>query len=238
MSKCLRSRNSVGSNTQLELASRFIALANVGNEAKSKYIYALSIAPVDKMRLMDLIQKTTDETLCPYDGLNLMNDVVTKSEVISVNIFRASSSTIDIFFRILQHNFSMIQILLTMMVEIPIKNERDLVSRATENDRNTSLTKVIFTMEQCSFLHLFFLSEKCWFCLSSPSVEKHMVISVGDNFYLALAKGPLDETNILILSVTHIQSASLLSEDDWKELEKFKDALRNYFKGELQTCRR
>lgn len=60
-----------------------------------------------------------------------------------------------------------------------------------------------------------------------------MVISVGDNFYLALAKGPLDETNILILSVTHIQSASLLSEDDWKELNKFKDALRNYFKGEL-----
>lgn len=65
----------------MELASRFIALANVGNEAKSKYIYALSIAPVDKMRLMDLIQKTTDETPCPYDALNLMKDVVTKSEV-------------------------------------------------------------------------------------------------------------------------------------------------------------
>lgn len=59
-----------------------------------------------------------------------------------------------------------------------------------------------------------------------------MVISVGDNFYLALAKGPLDENNILISSVTHIQSSSLLAEDDWKELEKFKDALRKCFKGE------
>lgn len=75
-------RNSIGSNTQLELATRFIALSNVGNEAKAKYIYALSIAPVDKMRLMDLIQKTTVETPCPYDNLNLMKDVVTKSEVI------------------------------------------------------------------------------------------------------------------------------------------------------------
>lgn len=81
-------RNSIGSNTQLELATRFIALANVGNEAKAKYIYALSVAPVDKMRLMDLIQKTTDETPCPYDSINLMKDVVTKSEVILT--FRAS----------------------------------------------------------------------------------------------------------------------------------------------------
>lgn len=77
-------RNSVGSNTQLELATRFIALATVGNEAKAKYIYALSVAPVDKMRLMDLIQKTTDETPCPYDNLNLMKDVVTKSAVILI----------------------------------------------------------------------------------------------------------------------------------------------------------
>lgn len=60
-----------------------------------------------------------------------------------------------------------------------------------------------------------------------------MVISVGDNFYLALAKGPLDETNILICSVTHVPSTSLLAEDDWKELEKFKDALRKCFKGEF-----
>lgn len=60
-----------------------------------------------------------------------------------------------------------------------------------------------------------------------------MVISIGENFYLALAKGPIDETNILILSVTHVQSASLLSEDDWKELERFKDALRKYFKSEF-----
>lgn len=78
-----------------------------------------------------------------------------------------------------------------------------------------------------------FIVEKCWFCLSSPSVEKHLVISIGENFYLALAKGPIDETHILILSVTHVQSASLLTEDDWKELDKFKTALRKYFKSKF-----
>lgn len=71
--------------------------------------------------------------------------------------------------------------------------------------------------------------EKCWFCLSSPSVEKHLVISIGESFYLALAKGPLNKYHILILCVTHIRSVSLLAEDDWKELEKFKTALKKFF---------
>lgn len=78
------------------------------------------------------------------------------------------------------------------------------------------------------FLFIFFL-EKCWFCLSSPDVEKHLVITIGDSFYLALSKGPINQYHILILSVTHIQSAALLSADDWHELEKFKSALRDFF---------
>lgn len=123
-----------------------------------------------------------------------------------------------------------------MAIEIPTKNEKDWDSMESGNGRSMSLIKVrlLKCLERFVAIEkLFFVvvAEKCWFCLSSPSVEKHMVISVGDNFYLALAKGPLDETNILILSVTHIQSSSLLTEDDWKELEKFKEALRKFFKG-------
>lgn len=34
-----------------------------------------------------------------------------------------------------------------------------------------------------------FDKSKCWFCLASPSVEKHLVITVGNSTYLALAKG-------------------------------------------------
>ncbi|KAJ6641197.1 CWF19-like protein 1 like [Pseudolycoriella hygida] len=192
-------RNSVGSNTQLELATRFIALADVGNTTKAKYIYALSIAPVDKMRLMDLIQKTTDETPCPYDSIDLMKDVATKSQDTSAQFFYDTNSFND------------------------DGGNYNRKRKGLGFDEGKKRPKRVFDQE------------KCWFCLSSPSVEKHMVISVGDNFYLALAKGPVDETNILILSVTHIQSASLLTEEDWKELEKFKEALRKYFKSEKKV---
>lgn len=34
-----------------------------------------------------------------------------------------------------------------------------------------------------------FDTSKCWFCLASPSVEKHLIIAVGNTTYLALAKG-------------------------------------------------
>lgn len=34
-----------------------------------------------------------------------------------------------------------------------------------------------------------FDKSKCWFCLASPSVEKHLVVTVGNSTYLALAKG-------------------------------------------------
>lgn len=50
-----------------ECATRFIALAPVGNKAKEKWIYACSLQPISKMRMTDLLQSTTDETPCPYD---------------------------------------------------------------------------------------------------------------------------------------------------------------------------
>lgn len=62
-------RNVARPNSQFELATRFIALASVGNAGKNKFIYALNIANVDKMRLTDLIQKTTNEIPCPYDSM-------------------------------------------------------------------------------------------------------------------------------------------------------------------------
>lgn len=50
-----------------ECATRFIALAPVGNKVKEKWIYACSLQPISTMRVTDLLQATTDETPCPYD---------------------------------------------------------------------------------------------------------------------------------------------------------------------------
>ena len=53
----------------------------------------------------------------------------------------------------------------------------------------------------------------CWFCLGSPEVEKHLVVSVGTHVYVAMAKGPLNEQHVLILPITHFQSLVTCSDE-------------------------
>ena len=68
--KPYRSPN-ISDDAPLSAATRFVGLARVGNPKKEKWIYALNLQPIDKMNISKLIQRTTDETECPYDVLTL-----------------------------------------------------------------------------------------------------------------------------------------------------------------------
>lgn len=54
--------------------TRAIALANVANDRKEKWLYALNLTPLNSIRDYELYQLTTDTTECPYmfdeDGKN------------------------------------------------------------------------------------------------------------------------------------------------------------------------
>nr|XP_014102228.1 CWF19-like protein 1 homolog [Bactrocera oleae] len=178
--------------TQLELCTRFISLAEVGNVAKEKYIYALSLTPVEKMRVLELIQKTTNETKCPFIGMNF-HDITGHDRQLECKQYFYDMNT----------------------------GGDDIRKRSGGSGHRHEKRARIMNIDQ----------EKCWFCLSSSDVEKHLVISIGDNFYLALAKGPINEFHVLIMSITHISSASLLSDENWKELSKFKNTLRDFFQS-------
>uniref|UniRef100_A0A182TZS0 Chitin-binding type-2 domain-containing protein n=1 Tax=Anopheles melas TaxID=34690 RepID=A0A182TZS0_9DIPT len=189
-------RNLPDKNTQMELATRFVGLASFGNPEKKKHIYALSITPVEKMRVLELIQKTTDEIPSPYQNLSLL----TESGATNTEEKRDDQYFYD--------------------MSTPDDNRRN---KRRSNDPNqhqqNNQKRGRPTFDQ----------ESCWFCLSAGSIEKHLIISVGDHFYLALAKGPITETHILILSITHIQCAALLSEPQWAELVRFKQALVQFY---------
>nr|CAD7456044.1 unnamed protein product [Timema tahoe] len=58
-------------------ATRFIALAKVGNEGKQKWLYAANLEPIDKMLAKELYQQTTDQTECPYSG-NMLSPHINK----------------------------------------------------------------------------------------------------------------------------------------------------------------
>uniref|UniRef100_A0A669C5P4 CWF19-like protein 1 n=1 Tax=Oreochromis niloticus TaxID=8128 RepID=A0A669C5P4_ORENI len=79
-------------------------------------------------------------------------------------------------------------------------------------------------------------SGPCWFCLASPQVEKHLVISIGTHCYLALAKGGLTPRHVLILPIGHYQSVVDLSSEVVEEMEKYKSALRKFYKSKGERC--
>lgn len=45
--------------------------------------------------------------------------------------------------------------------------------------------------------------KECWFCFDSPKVEKHLVGWVGEETYIALAKGGLTKDHLLLIPMEH-----------------------------------
>lgn len=89
--------------------------------------------------------------------------------------------------------------------------------------------------------------DRCFFCLSNPNLPTHMVCSVGEDAYLATAKGPLPARDkfgaqgldfpghVIITPLTHTASlsstaASAMSEDEagrtFREMGRFRDSLQ------------
>ena len=50
--------------------TRFIALADVGNPEKSKWLYAFNMIPMKSIDQTELIKQPPDVTECPYNEKN------------------------------------------------------------------------------------------------------------------------------------------------------------------------
>lgn len=63
-------------------------------------------------------------------------------------------------------------------------------------------------------------------------MESHLIISIGENYYLALAKGPLVEDHVLIIPVEHMPNTLSLSSESEVELLSFQNSLKRYCKNQ------
>lgn len=86
--------------------------------------------------------------------------------------------------------------------------------------------------------------DQCFFCLSNPSVETHMIISIGTYAYLTVAKGPLTRSNqnlpfsghAIIIPIEHIptlrlENSHILDSPIFQEMENFKQSLVKAYVG-------
>ncbi|XP_058666639.1 CWF19-like protein 1 isoform X1 [Ammospiza nelsoni] len=177
--------------------TRFIALADVGNTSKKKYLYAFSIVPMSSMDPAELVKQPQDVTENPYRKLR---KEAPKSKA---PLSAEEEPACQFFFDLNKHQ------------------GRKRPSEGKE--RGDSQPKQAKKPPQPT--------GPCWFCLASPEVEKHLVVSIGTHCYLALAKGGLSPDHVLILPIGHYQSVVDLSSEVLEEVTKYKAALKEFFRS-------
>eukprot|EP01135_Chromosphaera_perkinsii_P003791 Nk52_evm37s255 gene=Nk52_evmTU37s255 len=203
--------------------TRFIALAHVGNGAKEKYISGFNIEPLMHSEISSLLAQPNTAIDCPYNY--------------EVSVHKQVFEGGDSYFFQDRRN------------KRRIEGDRDVNKRPREVPPDNYKCKICNVpghwIQNCpektnprTAKQNQQPQQPCWFCLSSPEVEKHLVVSIGDSVYMALAKGALVEDHLLLLPISHVKSVASLSgtsDEVYEELDKFKAAVRQYYKEKLDS---
>ncbi|KAJ7955895.1 zinc finger CCCH domain-containing protein 64 [Quillaja saponaria] len=239
--------------------TRFIGLAAVGNKDKQKFIHAISPTPGSTMSSTEIAMKPPNTTLSPYTSMEKKtverdapkrdsNDVSDSQYWrYDVSQKRRKSGAGDgdkLCFKYLsagscprgeQCNFRhdidarkqyMQGVCFDFLNKGKCERGPDCKfkhSLQSEGDNNLQ-------RKPGSEISKSNRSKECWFCLSSPNVELHLIISIGESYYCALAKGPLVEDHVLIIPVEHMPNTLSLSPESEVELSRFQNSLNMYFK--------
>lgn len=208
-------RNHVVLQENAQHVSRFIALAKVNNPTKKKYLYAFNIIPLRSMDAAELVKQPQDVTENPY-----RRATKDKTDAAKPSLSTEDEAPVSQFFFDLSTN------------QGNRRRHSDGRGRGrghfSDRDGDSRGPKQPRRHPQPP--------GPCWFCLASPEVEKHLVISIGTHCYLALAKGALTPRHLLILPIGHYQSVVDLASEVVEEMEKYKSAVRNFYKSKGERC--
>ncbi|CAK9301024.1 unnamed protein product [Gordionus sp. m RMFG-2023] len=80
------------------------------------------------------------------------------------------------------------------------------------------------------------LQLNCWFCLGNKEIEKNLIVYVGKEVYIALAKGNLTPYHVIIIPFAHLTSLIQLPESVLEEINKIKVYLIKIFKTLNLRC--
>eukprot|EP00798_Chlamydomonas_sp_ICE-L_P008737 gene8737-33599_t len=71
--------------------------------------------------------------------------------------------------------------------------------------------------------------ENCWFCLGSQAADVGLVASVGEEAYIAVDKGAINDSHVLVVPIEHYPSSAALKPETFIEVEKYLSALRSCY---------
>ncbi|PON48721.1 Cwf19-like protein [Trema orientale] len=248
------------SNIDAVHVTRFFGLAPVGNKDKQKFIHAISPTPASMMSAADISMKSASTTLSPYAVQKLVdgkeaskrtNDSVTDSQYwrYDVSTKRQKHGAGDgdkLCFKFLssgscprgekchfQHDMAareqyMRGVCFDFLNKGKCERGPDCNFKHSLQDEGEGNPHRRRGSDNASTNR----SKECWFCISSPNVESHLIISIGENFYCALAKGPLVKDHVLVIPVEHLPNTITLPQKCEIELVRFQSSLKKYYKNQ------
>ncbi|KAL2553721.1 Zinc finger CCCH domain-containing protein 64 [Forsythia ovata] len=239
--------------------TRFFGLAPVGNRNKQKFMHAISPTPASTMSTSELCTKPPNTTLSPYtivDKASPTDGATKRPDDSDAQYWRY-----DVSRKRQKHGDSDGDKLCFKYVSSgSCPRGEKCHFRHDADAREQSVRGVCFDFlnkgkcergQDCNFKHSLQeesegfssrrsgsgtgnsnRSKECWFCLSSPSVESHLIATIGEHYYCALAKGPLVQDHLLIIPVEHSPNTLSLPSECEKELSRFQSSLKAYFKNQ------
>uniref|UniRef100_A0A0D9XCZ1 C3H1-type domain-containing protein n=1 Tax=Leersia perrieri TaxID=77586 RepID=A0A0D9XCZ1_9ORYZ len=239
--------------------TRFIGLANVGNKEKQKFIHAISPTPASIMSSADIHAGPPNTTLSPYispaKSVPVEETPKRPAEDADLQYWRYDVKKQ----RHGEAGGNHLCFKFTSSGSCPRGSKCNF--RHDEEAREHYNRNVCFDFlnkgkcgkgPECRFAHSLSdegavrdakprserrrVESSCWFCLSSPDVESHLVISIGEGYYCALPKGPLVPDHVLVIPVEHCSSTLMMPVEAEAELGRYKDALDKYFEKQGKTA--
>ncbi|KAI4344516.1 hypothetical protein L6164_011733 [Bauhinia variegata] len=245
------------SNVDAVHVTRFIGLASVGNREKQKFIHAISPTPASTMSSVEVAMKPPNTTLSPYmieekmpsakDATKRSSDNVSDPQYWRYDLSQkrqkhGAGDGDKLCFKFLssgscprgdkcnfQHDIDAKEqyqrgVCFDFLNKGKCERGPDCNFKHSLQDEDNNHTQRRSRSENNSSNR----SKECWFCLSSPNVESHLIVSIGENYYCALAKGPLVEDHVLLIPVEHMPSTLSMLPESEIEFCRFQNSLKMY----------
>ena len=187
--------------------TRFCSLAPSFNTSKQRHLYAIKVIPIDKMPFES---EPSDTTESPY---LLPPDEQEQTFIRKLNEDAAA----------------------VIMTTLPQSNPSSSLSSGPLDTNNNGNIGNPPPAKRQAFTQKTTLDRPanrgCWFCLSNPDIESHLIAYIGKYNYVAVAKGALCDGHAMIIPVEHTPSTMALPEAARNEIKDILQTLSSAFEG-------
>ncbi|KAI0990643.1 hypothetical protein GJ496_004133 [Pomphorhynchus laevis] len=188
--------------------TRFVALASSFAAKDQKGMYGFQITPMMSLNTASLLVGNPQAIESPYTFISL-NPNNTTLPAVTTNYFFEQQHPVQ-----LQTTQSSYSVIPPQLLTVPSHQS------SMHNDRSTN----------CDIMNA-----PCWFCPGEPHYESHLVVSVGQEVYMSLARGGLTDNHVMIVPIEHIRSTRECSTSMLTEIKRYKNAITEFFDKEYDN---